>query len=186
MTCCNLASEVGKECVMKSPYKVDKPRVKKRVKMLAVSENTLEVVNRETGEVVKASPYVGKRSLEDVGEFIKLYEPKRLLELSYCELCVFVYGLGCLDFDGKFEFSFDACHEVTGLSKKSVYIGQRGLIEKDFIRRESRGRYWVNPNIAFRGSRRELLDNISRPYYEEGVSDIEERMRHFFDEGRNS
>ena len=140
-----------------SPYRVTGTKIKKRVRMVAVSKDPLEIVNRVTGEVTQASPYVGKRQFRDVGEFIKIYDPLGLAQLKSYEAKVFYYALSKLDFDGLFVFETDECMEQTGLKRTSVFGGLGGLVEKDFIRRDKRGCYWVNPNIAFRGSRDDLL-----------------------------
>jgi hypothetical protein len=63
-----------------------------------------------------------------------------------------------LDFDGRFVFDGSDCVEQMGFkNSRSAYYGLRGLVEKDFVRRDKKGAYWVNPNIAYRGSRDELL-----------------------------
>ena len=73
-------------------------------------------------------------------------------------MSVYAYGLHEMDFDGKFVFNESECMRLTGIGRTMVYDGLRGLISRDFIRKDKRGVYWVNPNIAFRGSRDELLD----------------------------
>ena len=72
-----------------NPYKVESPALKKRTRMVAVTENPLEIVNKETGEVKSIIPYVGKKSVRDVTEFIKVYNPAALMNLKPCRQMVF-------------------------------------------------------------------------------------------------
>lgn len=141
-----------------NPYTVRNTKVKRRVRMVAVNKNPLEVVNTVTGEVTLASPYVGKRQYRDIGEFIKVYNPLMMMRMSKEEYRVFMYALYKLDFSGLFLFDTDDCVEITGMSRSGVFRGLKGLLEKDSVRKDKRGAYWINPNIAFRGSRDELLE----------------------------
>lgn len=141
-----------------SPYRVSADRVKRRVRMVAVANNPIDVVNKVTGEVFTASPYVGSRAWRDVSDFVKVYRPEALGMLSQREYRVFCWALGRLDFDGRFVFNGEECREQMAFkTERSAYYGLRGLVEKDFVRRDKKGVYWVNPNIAYRGSRDELL-----------------------------
>ena len=140
-----------------NPYRVDNPTVRKRVRMVAVTENPLEIVNKVTGEVTSATPYVGKKAVRDVTEFIKLYDTMALMRLKPCEMRVFLYVLSVLRFGGEFSFNYTDCMEKTGMKKSSVYDGLMGLASKDFVKRDDDDRWWINPNIAYRGSRDELL-----------------------------
>lgn len=149
-----------------NPYKVSGGKVKRRVRMVAVSKDTLEIVNKTTGEVTVASPYVGKRQFRDIDEFVKVYNVEMLYGLKPAEYNMMIYALSRLNFEGKFMFDEAECLAKTGLSARMLYYGLKGLLDRDFIRRDKRGAYWVNPNIAFRGSRDDLLD-FSLPRYEE-------------------
>lgn len=140
-----------------NPYRVQAERVKRRVRMVAVANNPIDVVNKVTGEVFTASPYVGSRAWRDVSDFVKLYSPGRLARLKPCELGVFMCALERLSFDGKFVFEEESFMEETGYARGNVYKGLKGLAEKDLVRKDKRGSYWVNPNIAYRGSRDDLL-----------------------------
>jgi hypothetical protein len=126
--------------------------------MVAVNKNPLEVVNTVTGEVTLASPYVGKRQYRDIGEFIKVYNPLMMMRMSKEEYRVFMYALCRLDFSGLFRFDTTDCMDSTGMSRSGVFRGLSGLLGMDAIRKDKRGLYWINPNIAFRGSRDELLE----------------------------
>jgi len=141
-----------------SPYRVKADRVKRRVRMVAVANNPIDVVNKVTGEVFTASPYVGSRAWRDVSDFVKVYRPEDIGILSKREFMVFCWALGRLSFDGRFEFNGAECKEQMGFKcERSAYYGLKGLVEKDLVRKDKRGSYWVNPNIAYRGSRDELL-----------------------------
>lgn len=144
-----------------NPYIVSEARVKKRVRMVAVASNPLDVFNPRTGEVTRAMPYTGKREWRDISEFVKVYDTDALMGLKSYELKVLFYAWGELEYDGSFWIKREECAEKTGLCLGSVDKGIKGLIDMDMIRRESNGHYWMNPNIAYRGSRDDLLD-ISR------------------------
>lgn len=141
-----------------SPYRVKAEKVKRRVRLVAVTHNPMDVVNVVTGEVQRATPYVGSRAWRDISDFVKVYKPEELGMLSQREYKVFCWALGRLDFEGRFDFSGAECKEQMGFkTERSAYYGLRGLVEKDLVRKDKRGSYWVNPNVAYRGSRDELL-----------------------------
>lgn len=125
--------------------------------MVAVTRNPLDVVNTVTGEVTRATPYVGSRAYRDISEFVKVYDWGALMKLKVYEFKVLCYALDKLDFEGKFLFSADECMIATGLGRRSVFDGLKGLMDLDYIKKEKKGMYWFNPNIAFRGSRDGLL-----------------------------
>ena len=125
--------------------------------MIAVTRNPLDIVNTVTGEVSRATPYVGKRSVRDISEFVKLYDVQAMMDLKVYEYKVMCYALGKLSFDGQFVFVATECMEQTGLSRRSVFNGMEGLKKRDYIRKDKKGVYWVNPNVAYRGSRDDLL-----------------------------
>lgn len=143
-----------------NPYRVVPDKVKKSVRLSAVTKYPLELVSRTTGEVVGATPYFGRRALRDISDFVKLYKPAVLLYLLPAELKVLVYMMEKLDFSGMVEFDEAECMEYTGLSRVSVYRGVRGLVQKDIIRKDKRAHYWVNANVLYRGSRDELMDTL--------------------------
>ena len=118
----------------------------------------MEVVDRTTGEVKVATPYVGNRAWRDISDFVKVFDPISFLKLGERELKVFIWVLIALDFDGKFVFDGSKCCKEVGFKcERSAYYGLKGLVEKDFVRKDKNGVYWVNPNIAFRGNRDELM-----------------------------
>lgn len=135
-------------------------RVKKRVRLVAVTQNPMDVVNIATGEVQRATPYVGNRAWRDVSDFVKVFDTDELLRMGKDEFRVFVYGWSRLEFNGKFDIEIEDCMEHTGLSRASIYRGLDKLVKRDAIRRDGGGAYWVNPNIAFRGNRDELMQIV--------------------------
>lgn len=135
-------------------------KVKRRVRLIAVTKDAMEVVNTTTGEVKAATPYVGNRAWRDVSPFVKVFDTEALLKLGMTEVKVFFYLLEIMDFNGRAYFEEDEFSALTGLGKRSAYYGLKGLVEKDFIRRDGGGAYWVNPNIAFRGNRDELMQIV--------------------------
>lgn len=143
---------------VENPYIVQPEKVKKRVRMIAVPKNPMDIVNTVTGEVERAMPIVGKRAWRDISSFVKIFDVKALICMKSDEVRVFLYCMEVLDFDGKFLVDIEKCKKMTGLCRSSIYRGLERLTEKDAIRRDGGGRYWINPNIAYRGSRDELMD----------------------------
>ena len=143
-----------------NPYVISDARVKSRVRLTAITSAPLDLVDRMTGDVVKVKPYFGTRSYRDVSEFIKVYDPIAIALMKPFELKVFMYGLLKLDYDGGFDFVTKECMKMMGMCKSSVDKGLRGLLAIDAVRREKKGKYWVNPNIAYRGNREELFNNL--------------------------
>lgn len=141
-----------------SPYRVVGGRVKRRVRMIAVTNNPLEVIDRRTGEVKMATPYVGSRAWRDIEDFVKLYDTSSLMGLRLCEWRVLLCVMEDLDFDGLFVYNEEECVRRTGMTGRMVYRGLKGLVDRDIVRRSKRGVYWVNPNIVYKGSRDELLE----------------------------
>ena len=142
---------------MDNPYVVSNVPVRRRVRLVAVSSNPIDVVNTRTGQVESATPYIGKRTWRDVEEFTKVYPSDEIYELSINALRVMFYVWTVMDFDGMFVFSADECAEKIGVKKRQVFNGLRELRDRDIVRRDRGCRYWFNPNIAYRGNRDDLL-----------------------------
>lgn len=142
---------------MNNPYVVRDTKVKKRVRLVAVTTNPMDVVNTVTGEVQRATPYVGKRQYRDIGEFTKVYSSSVVFGLSVHAFRVMHWIWGEMDFEGGFVFEPGKCAETIGVSERQAFRGLKELREKDIIRKDRGSKYWFNPNIAFRGSRDELL-----------------------------
>jgi hypothetical protein len=77
---------------VKNPYEVRVVSFRKKRKFIAV-DKPLEVIDRETGEVTTATPLVGNSSYRDTSPFVKLYDPRVLLELKLNEVKVLAYVL---------------------------------------------------------------------------------------------
>lgn len=120
----------------------------------------MEVVDKVTGEVKAVTPLVGNRAYKDTSEFVKLYEFDYLMDLKVYEMKVLLYMLREMSYQGMTIFKSSECAKVTGMSKSMVYMGLKGLIDRDVIRKEGQRMYWINPNIACKGSR----DNFDIEY----------------------
>lgn len=142
-----------------NPYKVIVTSYRKRTRLLKV-ESPMEVVDKVTGEVKAVTPLVGNRAYKDTSEFVKLYEFDYLMDLKVYELKVFLYMLKEMNYGGMAVFKASECASVSEMSKSMVYLGLKGLVERDVIRKEGQRMYWVNPNIACKGSR----DNFDIEY----------------------
>lgn len=137
---------------VKNPYEVRVVSFRKKRKFIAV-DKPLEVIDRETGEVTTATPLVGNSSYRDTSPFVKLYDPSVLLELKLNEVKVLAYVLDRMDYSGIFILDVDRCVAWTGLYPNTIYIAIRSLCKLDIVRKDSKGKYWVNPNVACKGSR---------------------------------
>ena len=153
---------------MNNPYVVSDTKVKKRVRLVAVTTNPMDVINTVTGEVQRATPYVGNRRFRDIGEFTKVYNSDVVFGLSVYALKVMLWIWYLMDYEGGFLFDADKCAEKIGVKRRMAYYGLQELKDKDIIRKDKGSKYWFNPNIAFRGSRDELLEQSMASRYEEG------------------
>lgn len=140
-----------------NPYKVVIKKHRKRFKADAIGTAPLETYNLETGEVRNAIQLVGQNRYYDTTDFVKLYDPGALVGLSSEAVAVFAYIASRLQFGGYVQFSYEECMEYTNYSsRQSVYRGLIELSKKDVVRRKSRGEWWVDPNIIYRGQRSEI------------------------------
>jgi hypothetical protein len=140
-----------------NPYKVIVKKCRRRFKADAVGTAPLETYNLKTGEVRTATQLVGTQKVYDTTDFIKLYEPGALIGMSGQAVAVFAYIASRLQFGGYVQFDYDECMEFTNYrSRQSVYRGLSELGKKDVVRPKSRGEWWVNPNIIYRGQRDEI------------------------------
>lgn len=136
----------------KNPYEVRVKSFRKKRKFILV-DKPLEVVNPETGEVTSATPLLGNSSYRDTSPFVKLYDPSVLFRLKGCEAKVFGYILEVMDYNGSFILDVDVCASSTGVNHRTVYKALDTLLKLDVVMRNVRSKYWVNPNIACKGSR---------------------------------
>jgi hypothetical protein len=137
---------------VKNPYEVRVVSFRKKRKFIAV-DKPLEVIDRETGEVTTATPLVGNSSYRDTSPFVKLYDARVLLLLKSNEVKVLSYVLESMDYSGVFILDIDRCVDWTGLYPNTIYIAIRRLCKLDIMRKDSKCKYWVNPNVACKGSR---------------------------------
>lgn len=135
-----------------NPYEVKVVSFRKKRRFIAV-DTPIEVINKETGEVTNATPLVGNSSYRDTSPFVKLYDIGILLKLRLNEVKVLSYAMNVMDYNGQFVLDIDRCVLWTGLNVRTVYKAVGSLLGYDVIRKESRGVYWVNPNVACKGSR---------------------------------
>ena len=140
---------------VKNPYEVRVVSFRKKRKFIAV-DKPLEVVDKETGEVMNATPLLGNSSYRDTSPFVKIYDPSVFTKLSSGECSVFAYVLEVMEYNGVFILDMDSCTSYTGLYGNSIYRALRKLCELDVLMKDSRSKYWVNPNIACKGSRDNL------------------------------
>lgn len=145
--------------MLENPYKVVVKSFKKRTRVLKV-ESPMEVVDKLTGEVKAVTPLVGHKAYRDTSEFVKLYEYDYLMGLATYEMKVFLYMLREMDYGGLVVFKVGECAMLGSMSRSLVYKGLKGLCDRDVIKKEGQKMYWVNPNIACKGSR----DNFDIEY----------------------
>lgn len=137
---------------VRNPYEVKVVSYRKKRKFIAV-DKPLEVIDRETGEVTTATPLVGNSSYRDTSPFVKLYDPSVMFRLRLNEVKVLAYILDRMDYSGMFVLDIDECAAVTCIHARTVYKAIKELVKLDVIMKNTRSRYWVNPNIACKGSR---------------------------------
>lgn len=143
---------------MDNPYRISGAKLKRRVRLVAVPSNPIDVVNRVTGVVEYATPYVGRREWRDISDFVKVYESEVLYELSAYALKVMFYIWEEMDFEGGFIFKAEDCAGRIGVGKRMVFRGMKELKDRDFVKKDKGCHYWFNPNIAFRGNRDDLIN----------------------------
>lgn len=140
-----------------NPYKVVAKKHRKRFKAEVVGRNSVELIDRKTGEVKLATQIVGNSRYYDTTDFVKLFEPAILIKMSRAEVAVFCYLISHLQFGGYAVFDYNECLVYTGYnSRQTIYRGLVELNKKDVIRQKAKGEWWVNPNIVYRGQRDEF------------------------------
>jgi len=122
--------------------------------IIAKGEN---IVNTETGEVLKDNTLIGRRKVVDKSQFAKIYasEIGVLYELSRTAQNVFLYLTKVMDYDNKAYFSY--VNDLTKIGYKSsgaLYRALRELVGKNIIAPSSMTNvYWMNPAIVCKGER---------------------------------
>lgn len=141
----------------RNPYHVLIKKYRQRFKADAVGLDPLETLNLKTGEVRSAVQLVGNNRYYDTTDFIKLYDPQILTQMTSEAVGVFAYIASNLQFGGYVQFNYEDCVKYTNYSsRQSVYRGLMKLKEMDVVRPKCRGEWWVNPNIIYRGQRTEI------------------------------
>lgn len=135
-----------------NPYEVRVVSFRKKRRFIAV-DTPLEVINKETGEVTNATPLVGNSSYRDTSPFVKLYDPSVFCRLKLYEVKVLAYAIERMDYSGLFVLDVESCAKRCSVNKRTVYKAMGELEAQDIIRKKNRSRYWINPNIACKGSR---------------------------------
>ena len=137
-----------------NPYKIKIQKSRKRFKAEAVGNVPLEIVNTRTGEVRHATQLAGSQKWYDTSDFVKLFNPKAFVGLGTAAVSVLAYIISVLTYNGYSSINYSECAAYCNYkSRQQVYRGLQELKHKDIIRAKSRGQYWVNPNIIWRGQR---------------------------------
>lgn len=124
-----------------------------------------QMLNTETGEILKVTPLVHQIEYKDDAQFVKIFSDgiKAAFELSKTAARVFQTVLeqyekepmnnGYADSIYLAWFNKGLSGEQTGMSEPTFNRGMRELVAKGFIYPRSPSLYWVNPNLFFKGDR---------------------------------
>jgi hypothetical protein len=122
--------------------------------IIAKGEN---IVNMETGEVIKDNTLIGRRKVVDKSQFAKIYasEIGILYELSKSAQNVFLYLTKVMDYDNKAYFNYLSDFKKLGYKGYNTpYLGLKELIQRDIIAAAVMPHfYWMNPAIVCKGER---------------------------------
>ncbi|REC47656.1 hypothetical protein DRF62_20010 [Chryseobacterium piscium] len=122
--------------------------------IIAKGEN---IVNMETGEVIKDNTLIGRRKVVDKSQFAKIYasEIGILYELSKSAQNVFLYLTKVMDYDNKAYFNYLSDFQKLGYKGYNTpYLGLKELIQRDIIASAVMPHfYWMNPAIVCKGER---------------------------------
>jgi len=122
--------------------------------IIAKGEN---IVNMETGEVIKDNTLIGRRKVVDKSQFAKIYasEIGILYELSKSAQNVFLYLTKVMDYDNKAYFNYLNDFKKLGYrGYNTPYLGIKELIQRDIIASAVMPHfYWMNPAIVCKGER---------------------------------
>jgi len=120
-----------------------------------------EAYNTLTGELISDNVKIVITKSVDRSEFVKLFikQIQLFFEIEGLEIKVFLYLAINLEIDsGKSKFDVLECCKSIGYTKPSVYRALGLLCKKGFIARTNQSYYyWVNPSIAFNGSRMSII-----------------------------
>lgn len=116
-----------------------------------------QIVDTNTGEVIKDSVLIGRRQIVDRTQFAKLYfnELTTIYELSKNACTVLMYIAGKMDFENKVIISTEYSAKEMGYKNyQSVARGLRELADKGIIAGGPiPSMYWVNPIFVCKGER---------------------------------
>lgn len=122
--------------------------------IIAKGEN---IVNTETGEVLREATLIGRRKIVDKSQFAKIYasEIGILHELSKAGILLFMHLSKVMDFENKAIFDYQKQYKLLGYgSHKQPLKGIRELISKNIIAPHIiSGIWWMNPGIVCKGER---------------------------------
>lgn len=130
--------------------------------MRAVSRSSLgDVVNQYTGELMLSAAHMVISRPVDKKEFIKLFRIAipTLYKLSDVSIKPYLYLVEGMPINSDWScFVLVDCMKATGYSKPTIYKGLAELCKHNLIARTTTPlKYWMNPNIAFNGSRLKLI-----------------------------
>jgi hypothetical protein len=114
------------------------------------------------GSMLDNTGIIAMKKKVDKSQFVKLYRDhlKEVFNLGNSEYKVFGY---CLERSATnsdvIKLDIALCMGFTGIkSRTTIYRGISGLLEKSFIARAYvRGLYYLNPSVAFNGTRLQIL-----------------------------
>lgn len=142
---------------LSNPFIAKSRRCRRR--FVPVARDTgVVIVDKETGELKDGERVVGEARILDYDTFVKFYRPEKMFELSGCAIKVFCYLLFRLGNNGVAMFDVpDCCEYMQTTCKSSVYKAMKELADKGFVAKKTKGRYWINPNIAYKGYRKNVV-----------------------------
>lgn len=122
--------------------------------IIAKGEN---IINTETGEVLKEATLIGRRKIVDKSQFAKIYASDIALiyNLNKPAINVFLYLTKVMDYENKaYLVAEKDCRKIGYKSALSVSKGIKELISNDIIAPAiMQGYYWLNPTIVCKGER---------------------------------
>lgn len=122
--------------------------------IIAKGEN---LINTETGEVLKENTLIGRRKVVDKSQFAKIYasEIGTLYDLSKTAQNVFLYLTKVMDYDNKAYFSYvNDLKKIGYKSSGTIYRALKELVKKNIIAPSTMSNiWWLNPVIVCKGER---------------------------------
>lgn len=122
--------------------------------IIAKGEN---LVNTNTGEVLKEKTIIGRRKVVDKSQFAKIYasEIGTLYDLSKTAQNVFLYLTKVMDYDNKAYFSYvNDLKKIGYKSSGTIYRALKELVRKNIVAPSTMANtWWLNPVIVCKGER---------------------------------